>query len=134
VAQLGSDMEKKASSFAPEKDRAVVYLYRSYDSGYGIFAEDVDINDKSVRSLSNGYLRVSLPAGDYTMRIPLHELTSQENELKVKLKGNEVTFIEMQLKARVLLGGVTSLHVVSKKDALKDFMAHKRVPQEPVSL
>jgi len=133
VAQVGSEEAKESLSFKPVANKAVVYLYRAKQSQYGLYGIDVTFNGKSV-TMGDGFLRVTMDPGEYTAIIDLPELTSQEDEFHLNAKAGSVTFLEMHLKARMFIGGVTSLKQVPKDEAIKYIMNTKMIAQKPIHL
>jgi len=134
VAQVGTNEAKQALSFQAEAVKAVVYLYRAEKSNYGLFAIDVTFNGKSVSTMGNGFLRVTMEPHEYTVIVDLPELTSEEHEFHFNAQPGSITFLEMQLENRLVLGGITSLKQVPKDKAV-EYINHARlIAQEPTRL
>ena len=134
VAQVGTNEAKQALSFQAEADKAVVYLYRAKKSNYGLFAIDVTFNGKSVSTIGNGFLRVAMEPHEYIVIVDLPELTSKEREFHLNAQPGSITFLEMQLENRLVLGGITSLKHVPKDEAVKYINHAGLIAQVPARL
>ncbi len=129
VAEQGGEDARIAASFAPVKDKGVIYIYWGADSQYGLYAVPVSIGDAGkVDTSIHNYVRVEVAPGSYTLEPHTAELTADVKPAHVTVKAGDVKFVRMTLKARFMLGAKGELAVVPAEQAKKEIKDGKLTP------
>lgn len=133
IAKPGSVAAKQAASFAPDKNKAIVYIYRDSNDDYQAYALPVTFNKSEVQSAPLSYQRIAIkPNTKYMVQAHLEEPFAKENIINIDLPKGSIAFVELKTHKKAIsrilapMGDSASLVPTNGKEAIA-MITHERL-------
>ena len=121
----------KTMSFAPEPDKAVLYIYRSRLSDFQGVATSVDIGDVELTIFPNCVHRFELASGSYNFEPNGIGTFAIEEEIDIDMAKGSVNIVELLHKSSIAIPNVSKL-IIQDQAELEKVMATDELCVTPI--